>query len=228
MSHELRTPLNAIIGYGEIIAEDVDDPAAQKDARRIVGAGQHLLQLINAILDLSKLDAGCVELEHVPYDIARLAQEALDTVRPAAATRGATLRLQLGDNLGHGVSDAFKIKQCVLNLLSNAVKFSEGKSVTLSVRRECAGCEQWVAFEVRDTGIGMSEQQMARLFQTFMQADASTTRQFGGAGLGLTITRRFAQLLGGDVSVTSAPSQGSIFTLRVAANMAPVELHQAA
>lgn len=228
MSHELRTPLNAIIGYGEIIAEDVDDPAAQQDANRIISAGHHLLALINDILDLSKIDAGRVELEHIDFDPTALAREALDTVRPAAAARNVTLLLELDPNLGSGLSDAFKLKQCVLNLLSNAVKFSSGASVALAVTREHADEQDWLCFSVRDTGIGMSPEQMARLFQPFVQADASTTRQFGGTGLGLTITQRFAQLMGGDVTVKSAPGEGSTFTLRVPAVLEGASLREAA
>lgn len=228
MSHELRTPLNAIIGYGEIIAEDCDDPTVTKDAARIVSAGQHLLELINDILDLSKIDAGCVELEHGEYSVSDLAHETLDTVRPAAASRGTALNIELGQQLGHGVNDAFKIKQCLLNLLSNAVKFSEGKTVTLRVQREREGGEDWVLFAVRDTGIGMSEDEMARLFQPFMQANAGTSRKFGGTGLGLSITRRFAQLMGGDVTVQSVLGQGSTFTLRLPAFSAGADMRQAA
>ncbi len=228
MSHELRTPLNAIIGYGEIISEDVDDPSAQQDAKRIISAGHHLLALINDILDLSKIDAGRVELEHIDFDAAALAREALDTVRPAAASRNVTLLLDLASDAGAGVSDAFKLKQCLLNLLSNAVKFSSGASVALGVSRERAGDQDWLCFSVRDTGIGMNEEQMKRLFQPFMQADASTTRQFGGTGLGLTITQRFAQLMGGDVTVRSAPGEGSTFTLRVPAMLDAPSLREAA
>lgn len=228
MSHELRTPLNAIIGYGEIISEDVDDPAAQQDAKRIIAAGHHLLALINDILDLSKIDAGRVELENMEFDAAALARDALDTVRPAAAARNVTLLLDLAPDAGVGLSDAFKIKQCLLNLLSNAVKFSSGASVSLGLSRERAGDQDWLSFAVRDTGIGMSEEQMQRLFQPFMQADASTARNFGGTGLGLTITQRFAQLMGGDVTVRSAPGEGSTFTLRIPANLSVPILQQAA
>ncbi len=226
MSHELRTPLNAIIGYGEIIAEDVEDDAAQKDAQRIVAAGQHLLTLINDILDLSKIDAGRIELEPLPFDAAALARDAIETIRPIA--REATLHLDLADGLGAGVSDAFKLKQCLLNLLSNAVKFSQQGDVTLSVRRERGYGGDMLCFAVRDTGIGMNSDQVARLFQPFMQADASTTRQFGGTGLGLAITQRYAQLLGGDVIVESAPGEGSTFTLRIPAQLEGEKLAEAA
>jgi signal transduction histidine kinase len=225
MSHELRTPLNAIIGYGEIIAEEADD-LVQRDAQRIVSAGQHLLALINDILDLSKIDAGRVELEHLPYDPAALAHDVIDTIRPIA--REATLDVRLADDLGGGVIDALKLKQCLLNLVSNAVKFAQGGNVTLSVWREHAPDGDALVFAVRDTGIGMNETQIARLFQPFIQADASTTRQFGGTGLGLAITQRYVRMMGGVVTVESAPGKGSTFTLRVPAVLTDAALSQAA
>lgn len=228
ISHELRTPLNAIIGYGEMLAEDAADPGAQKDAQRVVAAGQHLLALINDILDLSKIDAGRVELERAPFDAAALAADALDTVRPAAVAGGTALRMDLAVDLGLGEGDVFKLKQCLLNLLANAVKFAAGGTVVLEGRRERSGGEDWLVFVVRDTGIGMSEEQMARLFQPFVQADASMTRKYGGSGLGLAITRRLAQVMGGDVSVQSAPGQGAVFTLRVRARLSTEDLRAAA
>jgi len=227
MSHELRTPLNAIIGYGEIISEDAADAGVQKDASRIVSAGQHLLALINDILDLSKIDAGRVELESIAFSPAALADEAMDTVRPSAAARDVQLRVGLGADLGEALNDAFKVKQCLLNLLSNAVKFSEGGAVSLEVWREPGPGGDQLVFAVRDTGIGMSEAQMERLFQPFMQAEASTARHFGGTGLGLVISRGLAQLMGGDILVESVLGEGSTFTLRVAANT-EMSLRQAA
>jgi signal transduction histidine kinase len=220
MSHELRTPLNAVIGYGEILSEDLEDAGARQDAQRIVTAGQHLLALINDVLDLSKIDAGRVELEEAPFDVAALARETIDTVAPAAVTGDARLRTVLAADLGAGYGDAFKIKQCLLNLLSNAIKFSKGGDVVLNAGRQCADGRDWLVFEVADTGIGMNDAQMARLFQPFVQAEASTMRKFGGTGLGLTITRRFAQLMGGDVTVKSAIGEGSTFTLRLPAPVA--------
>jgi signal transduction histidine kinase len=228
MSHELRTPLNAIIGYGEIISEDVDDPSARKDAARIVAAGQHLLALINDILDLSKVDAGHVELERTPFDPCALTHDTIETVQPMATARKVKLYVELGSLLGRAETDAFRIKQCLLNLLSNAIKFSEGGNVTLGARREYGGGGDWLVFTVRDNGIGMTDEQMSRLFQPFMQADVSTTRNFGGTGLGLTITRSYAQLMGGDVTVESKRGAGSTFTLRVLAVLPEIELRQAA
>jgi len=227
MSHELRTPLNAIIGYGEIIAEDGADDCSRKDADRIVAAGRHLLALINDILDLSKVDAGRIELESMPFDPAALAHEAIETVLPMATARGVKLHLGLAPHVGWAETDPFRIKQCLLNLLSNAVKFSQGGNVTLSTRREhIDGCD-WLIFAVRDTGIGMSEEQIGRLFQPFMQADASITRAFGGTGLGLAISRSYAQLLGGDISVESKLGAGSTFTLRVPFTLQTADMRRA-
>jgi len=228
MSHELRTPLNAIIGYGEIISEDAGEAEVRDDARRVVAAGRHLLSLINDILDLSKVDAGHVELEVEAFDPSALAKDTIETVRPLATERNVTLALDIQANLHQAQSDGFRIKQCLLNLLSNAVKFAEGGAVTLRLHREQVAGAYWLVFAVHDTGIGMSEEQMARLFQPFMQADASTARRFGGTGLGLTISRNYAQLLGGDIEVESAPGEGSTFTLRVLAELAPVATLKAA
>jgi signal transduction histidine kinase len=228
MSHELRTPLNAIIGYSEIISEDASDEPSRKDAARIIAAGRHLLSLINDILDLSKVDAGHVELERLPFDPAALALDTIETVKPLAKDRKVRLHLDVAPVLGRAETDAFRIKQCLLNLLSNAVKFSQGGDVTLRVRRDVSGGGDWLVFDVEDTGIGMTDEQMSRLFQPFMQADASTTREFGGTGLGLVISRNYAELMGGGIGVESTLGVGSTFTLRVAAMLDVPEMRQAA
>ena len=228
ISHELRTPLNAIIGFGEMISEDAADAPSREDAGRIVAAGKHLLSLINDLLDHAKVDSGHVELECAPFDPAALARDTIETVQPLAESGHTKLQLASAGDLGYAETDAFRIKQCLLNLLSNAIKFSPEGSVTLKTRREYAEGRDWLAFKVCDTGIGMSEEQMARLFQPFMQADASTTRKFGGTGLGLVISRTYAQLMGGDISVESKPGEGSTFTLRVPALLQAAEMRQAA
>ena len=230
MSHELRTPLNAIIGYGEIILEDAEDPYSEsaQDAQRIVGAGRHLLRLINDILDLSKVDAGRIELEDAPFLADDVIAAAIETVAPSAAARNVTLRTEVAPELGDGHSDALRIKQCLSNLLSNAVKFAEGGTVTLRARRDQHGGSAWLIFDVEDTGIGISQEQVSRLFQSFVQADASTTRRYGGTGLGLAITQRFAQLMGGDVAVRSELGKGSTFTLRIPARLPTTAMQRAA
>jgi len=230
MSHELRTPLNAIIGYGEIIHEDLaeTDPESSQDAERIIVAARHLLKIISDILDLSKADAGRIELERTDFSVAQLVRETLDAVAPVAKGNGVALRTEFDGELGGAHNDGFKIKQCLLNLLSNAVKFSDGGAVTLHARRERHNGAEWLRFDVADTGIGMSETELGRLFQPFVQADASVTRRFGGTGLGLAITREFAQLMGGDVTVTSAPGKGSTFTLTVLADFSESQALRAA
>jgi signal transduction histidine kinase/CheY-like chemotaxis protein len=221
MSHELRTPLNAIIGYAEILEEDAEDEgnkAAVQDLHRILAAAKHLLSLINEVLDLSKIEAGRMEVVAAPFDPLELISELLDTVRPIAEKNGNTLTLAGDHPEGLAASDVTKIRQCVLNLLSNACKFTRGGSVEIEYQRLTANGLDTLTFTVRDTGIGMSPDQVARLFQPFVQADPTITQQFGGTGLGLTITRRLAQLLGGDVSVESAQGQGSVFSLRIPAD----------
>ncbi|MGE0595651.1 MAG: ATP-binding protein [Hyphomonadaceae bacterium] len=229
MSHELRTPLNAIIGYGEMLREDVETGSqSDKDAERIVAAAKHLLTIITDILDLSKIDAGRVELEQRAFDPARMLTDALDAVRPAAAANNVMLHADIASDLGQATGDEFKLKQCLLNLLSNAVKFGQDGAVTLSARREMRGGRAWLVLAVRDNGIGMDDAQMARLFQPFVQADASITRRYGGTGLGLAITRRLVQAMGGDVGVTSAPGRGATFTIAAPADISGTEALPAA
>ena len=213
MSHELRTPLNAIIGYSQLLQEDAEDngdESALADLRKIENAGKHLLELINNILDLSKVEAGRMDIHVEALDVAALIEDVRQLVAPLAARNNNKLAVDCPDSIGAIRSDVTKLKQSLLNLLSNASKFTQQGTVSLIVRREPAGT---ISFAVTDTGIGMTEQQLGKLFQAFTQADSSTTRRFGGTGLGLVITRNFARLLGGDVTVTSRPGEGSTFTL---------------
>ncbi|MGE0743267.1 MAG: ATP-binding protein [Hyphomonadaceae bacterium] len=221
MSHELRTPLNAIIGYCEMLiesAEDRGDDGEREDLGRIHGAAHRLLSLINDVLDLSKIEAGGMSPAIEPVNVDALIRESIDTVTPTAAANGTSIS---GDaaNLGEALTDGFKLSQCLLNLLANAAKFTQNGQVKLQARREAHSAGDWLVFDVVDTGIGISQEAQARLFQPFVQADASTTRAYGGTGLGLAITRRLAHLLGGDVTVKSAPGQGSCFTLRIPADL---------
>jgi signal transduction histidine kinase/DNA-binding response OmpR family regulator len=215
MSHELRTPLNAIIGYSQILQEDAEDEgnaSAVADLKKIESAGKHLLGLINDILDLSKIEAGKMDVFIEPIDIAALVEDVRLMVQPLALRNANTLSVVLEPGIGTMESDQTKVKQSLLNLLSNACKFTKQGQVALTVTRDAARPEM-VLFAVSDTGVGMTEAQQARLFEAFTQADSSTTRQYGGTGLGLVITRSFARMLGGDVSVRSAPGEGSTFTL---------------
>ena len=216
MSHELRTPLNAIIGYSEILLEDATDradKASMGDLEKIQAAGKHLLGLINDILDLSKIEAGRMDvyLEHV--FLTRLVDEVKTIVEPMMKKNGNTLVVDCPQDIGSLQTDLTKLKQSIINLLSNAAKFTKNGTVTLRLARETRDGAPWVKFEVIDSGIGMTDEQMGRLFQAFTQADSSTTRNFGGTGLGLTITRHFCAMLGGSIEVKSKPAQGSTFII---------------
>ncbi|MDP9054028.1 MAG: response regulator [Acidobacteriota bacterium] len=219
MSHELRTPLNAIIGYSEMLleeAEDADQTALVPDVHKILAAGKHLLDLINAILDLSKIEAGKMELYLETFQVETLVEEVVSIVKPLVEKNGNTIRLSVDGAIGTMRSDQTKLRQSLFNLLSNASKFTSNGVIGIDVMMLP---DKKIAFAVSDTGMGMAEEQMARLFEPFSQGDASTSRKYGGTGLGLVISRRFARMLGGDISVVSEPGQGSTFTL-----MLPQEL----
>ena len=224
MSHELRTPLSAIIGYAEMVTEEIEDGAEPtslaRDVGMIEGNARHLLGLINDVLDLSKVEAGRMEAYVEAFDVAAMVGEVAATVTSLMERKHNRLEVRLADGLGAMRSDVTRVRQVLLNLLSNAAKFTENGAVTLAVERAPGpdGAD-WLAFAVSDTGIGMTEEQLAKLFRRFQQADASTTRQFGGTGLGLALTKAFAALLGGDVGVQSSPGQGSTFTVRLPATL---------
>jgi PAS domain S-box-containing protein len=220
MSHELRTPLNAIIGYSEMLQEDAEDrgqPDFVPDLKKIHAAGQHLLQLINEVLDLSKIEAGKMEVYVETFDVVPLLQQVEQTIQPLAQANGNTLTMRYPRDLGRIRTDQVKLRQSLFNLLSNASKFTTRGTIDVVVAREPSDGGDWFTFEVSDSGIGMTADQVARLFRPFTQADASTTRKYGGTGLGLTITRRFCQMMGGDILVRSDPGRGSTFTIRIPA-----------
>jgi signal transduction histidine kinase/DNA-binding response OmpR family regulator len=233
MSHELRTPLNAIIGYSEILVEDATDRGDDTtigDLQKIQGAGKHLLGLINGILDLSKIEAGRMDIYLEQIYLGTLVDEVRMIVEPLVVKNGSKLVAVSAPDAGSIRTDLTKLKQNLINLLSNAAKFTKDGTVKLSVsRRNVPDGPAHFVFEVSDTGIGMNEEQLGRLFQAFTQADSSTTRNYGGTGLGLTITRHFATMLGGTIEVTSKPGEGSTFTMilpdqPVAAAAVPAEL----
>ncbi len=219
MSHELRTPLNAIIGYSELLAEDAQDrgdEAGLADLNKIGGAGKHLLGLINEILDLSKIEAGKMELYVERVALADMVEDVKTIVDPMVAKNGNRLVIEAASDIGSLQTDLTKLKQCLINLLSNAAKFTKDGDVTLRLSRVAASDgEQLVRFDVADSGIGITEEQVGRLFQAFTQADSSTTRNFGGTGLGLTITRHFCTMMGGTIEVSSTPGKGSVFTIQL-------------
>jgi signal transduction histidine kinase/CheY-like chemotaxis protein len=214
MSHELRTPLNAIIGYSEMLQEDAEDQGETSkvaDLQKIKFAGQHLLGLINDVLDLSKIEAGRMEFVEDRCIVPSLLDEVATVARPLVDKRRNQLVVECAPGDGELHTDITKVRQILLNLLSNAAKFTEGGTITLSARASADG--QTVNFAVRDTGIGLTEEQLARLFKEFTQAEASTSRRYGGTGLGLALSRKLARALGGDISVASTPGAGSTFTL---------------
>jgi signal transduction histidine kinase len=218
MSHELRTPLNAIIGYSEILGEEATDlgqASLLPDLERIRGAGKHLLALIDGILDLSKIDAGRMQLHEETFDAAALVADTAGTIQPLLERGHNTLEVRVDPTLRHMHADPLRVRQTLFNLLSNACKFTERGTITLEARREGRGASAQAVFVVRDTGIGMTPEVVATLFRPFTQADASTTRRYGGTGLGLAISREFCRLMGGEVSVTSEPGRGSAFTVRL-------------
>jgi PAS domain S-box-containing protein len=218
MSHELRTPLNAITGYSELLQEEAEDLGMERfipDLKKINTAGKHLLALINDVLDLSKIEAGKMTLYIEEIDLVEVVQDVVETVRPLVERQGNALTVSVSSDIGVMHSDLVKLRQILFNLLSNSAKFTESGTVRLDVSRD-GGC---VIFRVEDTGIGMSEQQRARLFTEFTQADDSTTRRFGGTGLGLTITKRFCDMMSGEISVASEVGQGSVFTVCLPAEL---------
>jgi CheY-like chemotaxis protein/nitrogen-specific signal transduction histidine kinase len=216
MSHELRTPLNAIIGYSEMLheeAEDLGHDAFLPDLAKIREAGKHLLSLINDILDLSKIEAGKMDILLEDFEVADLIAQVQLVIEPLMATKVNTLVVDCAPDLGAMRSDQTKLRQSLFNLLSNAAKFTEQGQITLTARRIVQTGGDLLEFKVSDTGIGMTAEQLGRLFQAFAQAEASTSRDYGGTGLGLAITRHFCRMLGGDVAAESKRGQGSTFTI---------------
>ncbi len=252
MSHELRTPLNAILGYSEMLKEDAEDTGQEDlslDLQKIHGAGKHLLGIINDILDLSKIEAGRMELYLEDFDIEPTLQEVVSTIEPLIEKNSNKMAVRYAPELGSMWADLTKVRQNLFNLLSNAAKFTENGTISLEVTRIpnpqpqdsahavlCAVLAQpleagylkpgiphsesdWICFKIKDTGIGMTPEQINRLFEAFNQADASTTRKYGGTGLGLAIAKRFCEMMGGDITVTSREGEGSTFTMLLPAQV---------
>jgi signal transduction histidine kinase/CheY-like chemotaxis protein len=216
MSHELRTPLNAIIGYSEMLKEEVTDdshPNLTNDLNKIYTAGKNLLSLINDVLDLSKIEAGKMQLYLEDVKVNLLVDEVMSIIRPLAKKNNNQVELGSIEGIGTIKVDIMKLRQSLLNLLSNAVKFTTGGKIVLQVYREMINNEEWIKFVVKDTGIGLSESQVENLFDAFSQADMSTTRRYGGTGLGLTISQKFCRLMGGEITVESKLGKGSVFTI---------------
>ncbi len=218
MSHELRTPMNAIIGYSEMLMEDAEDAGnedAVEDLKKIHAAGKHLLALINDVLDLSKIEAGRMDLFLETFDVGTMIGEVVSTIDALIAKNANELVLDIDASLTEMHADLTKIRQGLFNLLSNAAKFTHEGTVTLRVARAQEDGAEWAVFSVRDSGIGIPPDKVDHVFEEFSQADESTTRNFGGTGLGLAITKRFCQMMGGDVSLESEVGVGSCFTIRI-------------
>jgi signal transduction histidine kinase len=217
MSHELRTPLNAIIGLTDMLVTNAarfGTEKAQEPLQRVNRAGTHLLGLINQVLDLSKIEAGKLELNPQTVQLAPLINEVIGTAGQLAEQNKNRLVVDAQENLGALTVDPMRLRQILLNLLSNACKFTKEGEVRLRARRVANG-RDWIELAVADTGIGMTPEQQAKLFEEFTQADATTAQRFGGTGLGLAITRKLARMMGGDVTVASEPGKGSVFTVRL-------------
>jgi signal transduction histidine kinase len=216
MSHELRTPLNAIIGVSEMLREDAE--ALKQDTEpldRVLGAGRHLLALINDILDLSKIEAGRMELNLETFALAPLIEDVVKTIEPLAAKNGNQVAVHCDAAIGMMHADQMRLRQALLNLMSNANKFTEKGTVTIAAHQGQENGRDWVTLSVTDTGIGMTPEQMGKLFQEFSQASSKTASKYGGTGLGLVISRKFCQMMGGDITVASEPGKGSVFTVRL-------------
>jgi signal transduction histidine kinase len=222
MSHELRTPLTAILGYSDLLLEDVaalGNSTMLANLRKIHDAGTHILALIQDVLDLSKLEAGMAGLHLETFDVPLLLDEVRGLVEPAVQSHANTLEVTVADTVGRMHADLIKVRQSLLNLLSNACKFTNHGRITLQVSRETGKEGAWYLFRVQDTGIGLTAEQLGRLFQDFVQGDAATTKLYGGTGLGLAISRRYCQMMGGDITATSTLGEGATFTIRL-----PVEV----
>ena len=218
MSHELRTPLNAIIGYSEMLQEEAEDLGEEdfvKDLKKIQGAGKHLLQLINDLLDISKIEAGRMDLYLENFEIIPFLNEIISTIQPLVEKNNNTLIVNYSPDIGTMFADVTKVRQSLFNLISNASKFTQNGKITLTLNRYLQESEEWISMQIQDTGIGMTPEQLAKLFKPFSQADSSTTRKYGGTGLGLVITQKFAQMMGGAIGIESELGVGTAFTIKL-------------
>ncbi|MHC4845992.1 MAG: ATP-binding protein, partial [Planctomycetota bacterium] len=215
MSHELRTPLNSIIGHSEILLEDLTDAEQVDDVRRILTAGRHLLELVNDLLNLERIEAGKTTLHVESFDARTVVEDVAATVQPLIEANGNRLEWSVDASLGRLDSDSVQLRQILFNLLSNSAKFTKDGRIALDVLPEAHGDESWVLVRVKDDGIGIPADRLPYIFESFTQADATVRRKYGGTGLGLTLTQRLARLLGGDIEVASEQGRGSTFEVRI-------------
>lgn len=230
MSHELRTPMNAIIGYSEMLQEEAEEknlPEFTEDLQKITQSGKYLLGLINEILDLSKVEAGKIEIHLEEFDVMDMIKHVSTTISPLVEKNKNTYHVNCSENLGNIYADITRVRQMLINLLSNACKFTENGTISLNTRREFSTTDNidWIVFDIVDTGIGLSPDQIDKIFLEFTQADASTTRKYGGTGLGLSISQRFCRMMGGDITVLSELNKGSIFTIRLPVKVISLAKH---
>jgi PAS domain S-box-containing protein len=229
MSHELRTPLNAVIGYSEMLIEDAEEQGQEAfitDLQKIREASKQLLSLINDVLDLSKIEAGKMELYLETFEVKHLIQDVVSTVQPLVENNANNLKILSADDLGTMRTDCIKVRQGLVNLLGNACKFTEHGTIRLDAARQTVDGADWITFSVSDTGIGMTPEQMEKLFQAFSQGEVSMTRKYGGTGLGLEITKRFCKMLGGDITAKSKLGVGSTFTIRLPTKVVRPQIEQ--
>src|SRR4030081_1593705 len=230
MSHELRTPLNAVIGFSEILLEGVEldgkERHKQVDLQRINSAGKHLLSLVTDVLDLSKIESNVIELKIEKFDLNEMVHEVIANVQPMVAENGNKLVVKCRNNLGIVSTDQTKLRQAALNLMSNAAKFTQEGTITLSVHRRKRQAGDWIEIQVQDSGIGIAQSDIGRLFQNFGQANRATSSKYGGTGLGLALSQKLCALMGGGISVTSELGQGSCFTIRVLAWMSDTKYEE--
>jgi signal transduction histidine kinase len=223
MSHELRTPLNAVIGFSEILLEDIEfegkSEAKRIDLERINSAGKHLLSLVNDVLDLSRIESNAIDLNITEFNLNDMIQDVIANIQPMIVAKNNKLIVRCPSDLGTISTDQTKLRQATLNLMSNAAKFTEDGSITLSTQLRRSQIGDWVEIKVHDTGIGISPEQLDRLFKNFGQATLSTSSRYGGTGLGLALSQKLCALMGGGISVTSEIGVGSCFTIRVLARM---------
>lgn len=220
MSHELRTPMNAIIGYSDMMIEEAEDEGREEpDLLKIRSAGKHLLSLINDVLDLSKIEAGKMTLYLEDFEVDEMIDEVVSSVQPLVEKNANTFELEVGEDVGEMRADVTKVRQALVNLLSNASKFTENGTIRLSAVRYNEDGGDRLRFEVSDTGVGMTPEQCSKVFEEFAQADVSTTRKYGGTGLGLTISRRFCRMMGGDITLVSELGKGTTFTVELPAQV---------
>ncbi len=227
MSHEIRTPMNVIIGFSEVLAEELLAEQQKEYVKMILDSGRHLLELINGILDFSKIEAGRMRAETVECDIRALLANIESLMNPSAKQKRLELKIYCHQNVPNTIiTDPVKLRQCVINLVSNAIKFTEQGCVKLTARRTAKDNKPFVEFEVADTGIGISADKLSTIFESFTQADGSTTRKYGGTGLGLAITKQLAELMGGNITVESEPGKGSTFRLVIPASTTAIQQYE--